>query len=416
MPVVTVSGAGGRTFSDPSMGGAAYQPTAFDPFGYSPGYLEAFGTQGFYPGGLGGGGGGPGGIVLGPNIFGAGQYPPITDFGSYVSPADYYAQVAGGSAAGGTGPMSPYNPVYSYGAGGTQGFSPGPTGVGGGSIGTNPGGGFYQMGTYIPPGGSVGSYSGTSGGFGGGYTLTGVPGVFVTTPSGQTYSTRIGTSMSPTGGSGGGTPPLPRTAISERGARGIDIPSHPGTLGDDGNITARGSGESLRGGVYSGPTYHGVVDPTAQPAAYYPSSSQSSSQQNVSRVLPYLHSGGLINPNIPSGGGGGERLGPDERSIVGRLGEGVFTEEQMRNMLPIDPSVFRPDQLRAMHPPPGIPGGGPPGPIPRTPPTGFPPFPTLPPLPPNLQGLPGYFNNLRTAFSPWLQMVPGWGGLAMMGR
>jgi hypothetical protein len=55
MAAVTVSGAGGRTFSDIGMGGQAFGPTAFDPFGYRPGYFESFGTGGFYPGGLGGG-------------------------------------------------------------------------------------------------------------------------------------------------------------------------------------------------------------------------------------------------------------------------------------------------------------------------------------------------------------------------
>ena len=73
-----------------------------------------------------------------------------------------------------------------------------------------------------------------------------------------------------------------------------------------------------------------------------------------------------------------------------------------------------------MHPFPRPPGGEAPvrflGPPAQAPPLQFPPFPTLPPPPTTAQGLPGYFNNLRTAFSPWLQMVPGWSGMAMMGR
>ena len=120
MAAVTVSGAGGRTFSDIGMGGQAFQPTAFDPFGYRPGYFESFGTGGFYPGGLGGGV---------PNL------PASID-------------ISGGS------PSSFYPPTYYYSR---------TTGQGGINFGTNP---VPNFGPPLP--GIPGAYEGAGGAAGGG--------------------------------------------------------------------------------------------------------------------------------------------------------------------------------------------------------------------------------------------------------
>ena len=157
MAAVTVSGAGGRTFSDIGMGGQAFQPTAFDPFGYRPGYFESFGTGGFYPGGLGGGV---------PNL------PASID-------------ISGGS------PSSFYPPTYYYSR---------TTGQGGINFGTNP---VPNFGPPLPgiPGAYEGAGGAAGGGIGGSIDPTtglpmGAPGS-LTNPAGPIPSTIIGANGQP---------------------------------------------------------------------------------------------------------------------------------------------------------------------------------------------------------------------------
>ena len=224
MASVTISGAGGRTFSDPSMGGAAYQPTAFDPFGYSPGYFEAFGTQGFYPGTMGGttGGGysppaylyGSGtGSAAGVNPYGT-QFPsvynqpaslditgatpgtpylydPNSVYGTGGPPTDVYGNpiappgtATGTPTAGQPVPIPTTGqsaPVQGYGSGMSPFSYP---------IAYAPPGGTFQGGTYIPQGApTVISTPGY------GYNVVGQPGTIQQTGSGQYYTTAGGSNL-----------------------------------------------------------------------------------------------------------------------------------------------------------------------------------------------------------------------------
>ena len=239
MAAITVSGAGGRTFSDIGMGGQAFGPTAFDPFGYRPSYFENFGAGGFYPGGLGGGGGssfvpptyyydrttGQGGINFAtnpvpnfgpplPSIPGAWEGAGGAAGGTGVAPPPQgfvtnFVPVGGGAAGGSSGTFAPViiAPFGGSAAGGTTGQTPGIAGPASGASGGAPNAGI-----------GVGGVGSQGYGYGpGGYTSGAAP--YAGSPG--AYSANTAAALDLTGVGGGWSPGSHQSfgGIQQRGGR-----------------------------------------------------------------------------------------------------------------------------------------------------------------------------------------------------
>jgi len=386
-------------------GGYSYTPSPYSSGGYSPplflygsgtgsaGGVNPYGTQfpSVYnqPASLDITGATPGTPYLyDPNfVYGTGG-PPTDVYGNPIAPP---GTATGTPTAGQPVPIPTTGqsaPVQGYGSGMSPFSYP---------IAYAPPGGTFQGGTYIPQGApTVISTPGY------GYNVVGQPGTIQQTGSGQYYTTAGGSNLAtPSYGPGSNVGGSTLAAAANPGsnvASGLVLgmggvpttPSNPGSIQSFGGADGGGVGKNVGQKI---PYYANVSIPTGGGAA-----GGGKSMAYGTGVNPGFKTGGTMPWTGPAWLHEGERVIPKG----GTLADANKPPQEWMHPFPRPPSGESP--VRFLGPPA------------QAPPPQFPPFPTLPPPPTSVQGLPGYFNNLRTAISPWLQMVPGWSGMAMMGR